>query len=191
MVGMPAALSAADRLLASASALFCQEGIRSVGIDRILAEAKVAKATLYQAFGSKEALVVAHLERRDTEDRQAYRAQISALDAGAPRVLASFDLAERNAAAGGFIGCIYLNALTEFPEADAPIAQAVRQHRTWLQEKWRAALGSSEHTERLINETQLAYDGALLGSKVAHGTAPIISARSLVRDRLAGAGFSA
>ena len=50
---------AADRLLSTASELFAKEGIRSVGIDRILAEAGTAKATLYHAYGSKEALVVA------------------------------------------------------------------------------------------------------------------------------------
>nr|WP_281370323.1 TetR/AcrR family transcriptional regulator [Microbacterium pseudoresistens] len=174
-------------MLQSASRLFCQEGIRPVGIDRILADAGVAKATLYQAFGSKEALIVAHLERRDMADRQAYRAHIASIPAGPARLLASFTLAARRTAADGFIGCVYLNALNEFPEPDEPIGRAVRQHRDWVQEQWRDAVSARDDAERIIAEAQVAYDGGLLGSKVEHSPAPIELAGEIVRTRLAAA----
>lgn len=180
---------AAERLLSSASALFAREGIRGVGIDRILAEAGVAKATLYQAFGSKEALVVAHLERRDAADRQAYRARLASAPPGPARVLASFDLGAKSAATGGFLGCLYVNAMSEFPEPDQPIARAVRQHRDWVQEQWLEALGPHPEAPRIVEEVQIAYDGALLGSKIAHSAEPIELAREIVRARLALAGF--
>ncbi|PZO98753.1 MAG: TetR/AcrR family transcriptional regulator, partial [Corynebacterium urealyticum] len=48
-----------QRLLASATNLFTTEGIRVIGIDRILRDADVAKASLYSLFGSKDNLVVA------------------------------------------------------------------------------------------------------------------------------------
>lgn len=179
---------AADRLLQSASRLFCQEGIRGVGIDRILAEAGVAKATLYQAFGSKESLVVAHLERRDAEDRQSYRAHVAGVAPGIPRVIASFELAARRAPSDGYIGCIYLNALNEFPEPDEPIARAVRQHRDWVQQQWTDALiehgHSTEEASRIVAEAQIAYDGGLLGSKVAQSPEAILLAADIVRARL-------
>ena len=53
------------RLLASATNLFTTEGIRVIGIDRILREADVAKASLYSLFGSKDALVIAYVETLD------------------------------------------------------------------------------------------------------------------------------
>lgn len=175
---------AADRLLQAASRLFCQEGIRPVGIDRIIADAGVAKATLYQAFGSKEALVVAHLEHRDMADRQAYRAYVGSIPVGPERMLASFDLAARRSAADGFIGCVYLNALNEFPDGDEPIARAVVAHREWVQAQWRDALADRDDADRLIAEAQVAYDGGLLGSKVAHSPEPIVLAGEIVRARL-------
>jgi AcrR family transcriptional regulator len=52
-----------DRLLNTATRLFCLHGINATGIDKILAEAGVAKMTLYNQFGSKEGLVFAVLER--------------------------------------------------------------------------------------------------------------------------------
>ena len=54
-----------DRLLDAADRLFYREGVRAVGIDRVLAEAAAAKASLYQHFGCKDQLVASYLERRD------------------------------------------------------------------------------------------------------------------------------
>lgn len=170
-----------------ASRLFASEGIRSVGIDRILAEAGAAKATLYQAFGSKEALVVAHIERRDATDRRAYRAEVRGLPAGPPRVLASFDIAARAARAGDYLGCIYANALNEFPEPDQPIARAVRQHREWLRGEWEASLAPRASAARLASETQVLYDGALQGSRVERSTEPILLARRMAETRVLAA----
>lgn len=182
---MPTLTPAADRLLQTASRLFCQEGIRPVGIDRILAEAEVAKATLYQAFGSKESLVVAHLERTDAADRQAYRAAVAGIPAGPERLLISFELAARRNASDGYTGCVFLNALVEFPDPAEPIARAVREHRAWVRSQWLDALAGIDDTDRIASEAQLAYDGGLLGAKVAHDTAPIRMAADMIRARIA------
>ena len=56
-----------DRLMATAWRLFYRDGYRAVGIDTLLAEAEVAKMTLYNHFDSKEALIVAVLEKRSAE----------------------------------------------------------------------------------------------------------------------------
>ena len=53
-----------DRLLAAADRLFYREGVLAVGIDRVLAEADAAKASLYQHFDRKDQLVASYLERR-------------------------------------------------------------------------------------------------------------------------------
>ncbi len=173
---------APDRLLGTASTLFAREGIRSIGIDRILSEAGVAKATLYQAFGSKEALIVAYLERRDAADRQSYRAHAAKLPPGVDHVLASFDLAEKAALVGNFTGCIYANALNEFPDPELPIAAAVRRHRDWVREQWLNAIGESGSGEALADQIQILYDGCLLGAKVARTVTPIALARNMARD---------
>ena len=173
---------APDRLLDTASTLFAREGIRSIGIDRILSEAGVAKATLYQAFGSKEALIVAYLERRDAADRQAYRAHTAKLHPGVDHVLASFDLAEKAALVGNYVGCIYANALNEFPDPELPIAAAVRHHRAWVREQWLNAIGARGSGESLADQIQILYDGCLLGAKVSRTVAPIVLARDMARD---------
>src|SRR4029453_10849369 len=65
-----------DRLLDAADRLFYQEGVRAVGIDRVLAEADAAKASLYQHFGCKDQLVASYLERRTVDARANIKAYL-------------------------------------------------------------------------------------------------------------------
>ena len=90
----------ADRLLDTAATLFDREGIRAVGIERLIAEADVARASLYQAFGSKDGLVVAYVERTDRADRERYEREVRGLsDDPAARIDAHFRLAASKHAA--------------------------------------------------------------------------------------------
>lgn len=171
----------ADRLLTAATALFAQEGIRAVGIDRIIEEASVAKASLYQHYGSKDALVAAYLRAQDERDRAAYRRAVADVGDPVERILIIFDLAARAAAERGFRGCLYLNALTEFPNQDHPAVEVVRTHRDWLVRLWTEALTElgvpdpAGLTARLV----VLYDGGLTGSKVAYTPEPIMLARQM------------
>ncbi|MDB6107950.1 MAG: TetR family transcriptional regulator, partial [Gammaproteobacteria bacterium] len=63
-------VSARERLLAAADELFYENGINTVGIDRVIERAGVAKASLYDCFGSKDELVRSYLQAR-SEARQA------------------------------------------------------------------------------------------------------------------------
>jgi AcrR family transcriptional regulator len=120
------------RLLTTASGIFYAEGIHSVGVDRIIAEAKVTRATFYRHFPSKEDLVLAHLQAAD----QAIRSQVeAAVEAGSPpgetvrAVAASIADGIRSP---GFRGCAFLNAAAEYPHPDQPVHQAVLAHRQWF-----------------------------------------------------------
>ncbi len=183
----------ADRLLEAASALFDAEGIRAVGIDRLLARAGVAKASLYQHFESKDELVLAYLRRADRRDRAGYAHAVRAMaDRPLDRIRAVFALAEAAARRRGFRGCLYINAVTEFPAARHPVRAVVSEHRAWLAAELTTALaqaGAPDPT-RLAGRIQLLYDGALVGSKAAHSVRPIREAAELV-DELIGAAVAA
>lgn len=187
VMGTAVGRTPAERLLSVAGALFAHEGIRAVGIDRLLAEAGVAKASLYQSFGSKDALVVAYLSRQHDEDRRGYERAAARCDDPAARALLPFDLAARKARRRDFRGCLYLNAATEFPGAHSPVAGVVGEHRDWLDGVWRAALEELGHPEPAAAAARLAvlYDGGLAGSKATRSTAPITTARGMAEALLA------
>ncbi|WIY01942.1 TetR/AcrR family transcriptional regulator [Amycolatopsis mongoliensis] len=120
------------RLLTSATRLFYSEGLHSVGIDRVIAEAGVTRATLYRHFPSKDDLLVAYLTAAD----QAIRAGVEAArTAGASPVDAVRAVAASIAdgiRSPGFRGCAFLNAAAEYPDPAHPVHQAVLTHRNWF-----------------------------------------------------------
>src|SRR5580700_6231114 len=83
--------SARERLLEAASVLFYAEGIQSVGIDRVIERAGVAKASLYSTFGSKEQLVCAYLDVRHAKILGRLEAAVDACEDPVEQILAVFD----------------------------------------------------------------------------------------------------
>lgn len=130
--------SARHRVLDTATRLFYESGIHAVGIDRIIAEAGVAKATFYKHFPSKDALVVAYLEEQD----RLGRAAVAALPGRPPREMIAAIVGRIGAAAtaGGFRGCPFLNAASEYPDSASPVRQAVAARRVWYHDTLRDLL---------------------------------------------------
>lgn len=123
---------ARDRLLSTASRLFYTEGLHSVGVDRVIAEAQVTRATLYRHFRSKDELVVAYLTQADEAIRtrvDAARADVEDPDDLVRAVGRSIaDDIQRD----GFRGCAFLNAAAEYPDPTHIVHQAVLAHREWF-----------------------------------------------------------
>ncbi|MER8072120.1 TetR/AcrR family transcriptional regulator [Streptomyces sp. NPDC094034] len=123
---------ARTRLLNTATRIFYSEGIHSVGVDRIIEEAQVTRATLYRHFSGKEDLVLAYLDQAD----QGIRAQLTAAQDNGQNASDKVRAVARSIADGirsaGFRGCAFLNAVTEYPDPEHPIHQAVLAHRQWF-----------------------------------------------------------
>ncbi|GAA4995532.1 TetR family transcriptional regulator [Actinopolymorpha pittospori] len=139
---------ARQRLLNAATRIFYGEGIHSVGVDRIIAEAKVTRATFYRHFPGKEDLVLAYLQAAD----QAIRDQVgTAFAAGLPApddvLRAVAESIARNIQSAGFRGCAFLNAVAEYPDPDHPVHQAVLAHRQWFLDTINTLLASIQEAE--------------------------------------------
>ncbi|MFG1805157.1 TetR/AcrR family transcriptional regulator [Streptomyces sp. NPDC049040] len=124
--------AARARLLDTATRIFYAEGIHSVGIDRIIAEAQVTRATLYRHFAGKEELVLAYLDQADRAIRAGTEAARAGEQSAADAVLAIGRFIAGGIQSPGFRGCAFLNAAAEYPDPDHRIHQAVLAHRQWF-----------------------------------------------------------
>lgn len=118
--------AARERILESAYALFSAHGVRAVGVDDVIVRAAVAKATLYRHFPSKDALVLAFLQRREELWTRGW-IETEALQRAATargRLLAIFDLFDEWFRREDFEGCSFLKVLLESPDREAPVARA-------------------------------------------------------------------
>ena len=163
----PARPSARDRLLAAADELFYEEGVHTVGIDRVIEKAGVAKATLYSAFGSKDELVRAYLNARHAARQERMTRRLATYDDPRERLLGVFDLLAESIADPGFHGCAFVNASAESPAGSAA-EEATTEYRTWvrslLTDLARDA-GASDPAE-LARQLQLLYDGVNISARM-------------------------
>ena len=174
----------AERLLATAAQLFAEEGIRAVGIDRLISEAGVARASLYQAFGSKDRLIAEYLRRQHDIDRRNWQSAARGADADpVGKVLAFFDCAAKAAKRRRYAGCLYLNAAAEFPDRSHPVHEAVAEHRRWMREELTRLLGEAGVADAVdtAKSVQVLYDGGLTGSKLCRTVEPIHRAAAMTR----------
>jgi AcrR family transcriptional regulator len=119
-----------EQLIEAADRLFCTRGYHATGIDRILAEAGVAKMTLYKHFGSKDELILAALRARDQWFRNHLARELAQRTADpAERLVVLFDVIDEFCHGAEFNGCMFANAAAEFPEPENPIHAAAVEHK--------------------------------------------------------------
>ncbi|MEH3033542.1 MAG: helix-turn-helix domain containing protein [Aeromicrobium erythreum] len=174
---------AARKLLDAAAALFYAEGIHAVGVEAVAARAGVTKKTLYDRFGSKEALVVAYLRERDDRWRAVLEARLAAVDPGRPALEAFWDEAERWSREHGPRGCAAINARAETGDPEHPVAQEVTRQKAWVHDLLRghvAAAGAAD-VEATTSALVLLHDGALVESGLRTVDAPFTTARAATR----------
>src|ERR1700722_14756092 len=104
---------ARERLLAAADELFYEEGVNLVGIDRVIERAGVAKASLYDCFGSKEELIRSYLQERHQARQVRIRERLARYATPREKILAVFDSLAETVAKGDFRGCAFARASAE------------------------------------------------------------------------------
>jgi AcrR family transcriptional regulator len=166
------------RVLDTATALFYAEGVHAVGIDRIIAEAGVAKATFYHHFPAKDELVRAYIQ----EQSQLARAAATRLNRRSPReaLLGIFGQIADAARQPGYRGCVFLNAAAEYPDPASPVRQAIDAHRRWKRGLLRDLLAEDgcRDPERTADILTALSDGLLVAG---HLDKPA-TFRQLIRD---------
>jgi AcrR family transcriptional regulator len=159
--------SARERLLAAADELFYENGINLVGIDRVIEHAGVAKASLYDCFGSKEELIRAYLERR-AEKRQARIVErIAGLPTPQEKILGIFDLLAEVVNRTDYRGCAFQRASAEAGTSSV-IKGTCDEPRAWLRSQFieLAQAAQAADPELLGRQLVFLYDGAALAASV-------------------------
>jgi AcrR family transcriptional regulator len=160
-------LSASRRLLDAASELFYAEGVQSVGIERVIERAGVAKATLYNTFGSKEALVRAYLEAQHADTVGRLTTAIAAARTPRDRIVAVFAAQAELYSRPDFRGCAFVAASSEAPRGGL-VEQAADEYRAWIRAMFRdlADDAGAPDPDMLAAQLQVVYDGAGLGARM-------------------------
>ena len=171
-----------QRVLDAASRLFYERGIHAVGVDTIAEAAGVTKKTLYDRFGSKEALVVSYLQHRDARWREHVAAHLSRVpEPGPDRVLAIFDAAITWSDENSPKGCSAINARAEIGDGndDHPVFPEVSRQKAWLLDVFEelCAEAGMPDPRAMAQAMMLLYEGAIVTVGMTTFAEPFVIAR--------------
>jgi AcrR family transcriptional regulator len=164
--------TAGDKVFEVASELFYSQSIRGVGVETIVKEAGVAKISLYRNFASKDDLIVAYLENRNTGYWHIVD-EILAGHEGDPRgqLRALIAYVADRATTRGYRGCPFINYAAEFPERAHPGHRAVEENKAEMRRRL-ASLASAinaRRPEQLADALFLLIEGAYASSQTLGG----------------------
>jgi AcrR family transcriptional regulator len=171
--------SARERLLAAANELFYNEGVHTVGIDRIIEQAGVAKASLYNTFGSKDELVRAYLQTRQASVAQRIMQAVERYATPRERLLAVFEGQGELFAQPDYRGCAFARASAESHPGDLA-EQAAEGYRRWVRALLTelAAQAGVPEPEVLARQLHLLYDGSGQSARMDHDSGAAAAARA-------------
>ena len=171
------AVKARERILAAAYELFSKRGIRAVGTEEVLAEAGVAKSTLYRHFPSKDELVLAFLQRREQRWTREFVEAEARTRGSTPRerLLAIFDVFDEWFHRDDFEGCSFVNVLLEMRDLDNPLGKASAAHLEYI----RSVVRTLAEEAGVPDSETFAHSWHILmkGSIVAAGEGDLLAAR--------------
>jgi len=156
-------LSARERLLAAADELFYENGVNLVGIDRVIERAGVARASLYDSFGSKEELIRCYLQGRDERRQARVRDRMAQFQAPRDKILSVFDSLAEVVARPNYRGCVFQRAGAE-AGVGSSVKRACDDSRAWLRGQFTdlARASGAPDPESLGRQLSLLYDGAAM-----------------------------
>jgi AcrR family transcriptional regulator len=183
--------SARARLLAAAGELFYEQGVNTVGIDRVIERAGVAKASLYDCFGSKEELIRSYLAMRQEARQSRITEKLKHFTTPRTRLLGVFDVLGELIAEPNYRGCAFIRAGAEMRTGSSGKG-VCDDSRAWMRGLF-ADLAKDAGAARpfaLAKQLVLLYDGAAVSAQMDGDPKAAASARAVAALMLDAAGVA-
>lgn len=181
--------SVRDQIITTATRLFLVQGYNQTGINQIIEEAGIAKASLYYHFPSKEDLGVAYLLRRAEMWYKGLEEFLKEAGDARARLIGVFEYRAVYLEQNDFTGCSYTRILSELPQRgtklnNQAVANKERQRRYFLDLVGQLDFIPDDKKQDVVDTVFLLFDGGTLQCQVYKETRPMEHARKAVIDLL-------
>lgn len=177
-------------IIDSASDLFYNNGYNLTGINEVIKEAGIAKATLYSHFKSKDELCTAYLRHKHGTFLEAFDTYVNDVQKGKKRIMAIFDFLKEFYESEGFNGCWCINTISEIPKEKIELRREIKNQKNEFREVVLNVVKDSlpelkpKKRKELSNQIYLLYEGAVSESFLHNEAWPIESAQSICKSLL-------
>ena len=176
-----------ERILETASRLFYTQGYNNTGINQILDEAKVAKASLYQHFGSKDELGIHYLKAGREEWFAGLNKWTSPKKTPFQKLIACFDYLEYALQQNNFLGCKFINMLSEIGDSSPLMSKEILEHKGKLRSYIKGFIEQvlqgkpADEIDVISDAIYLLFEGAIVESKIYKETWPVKKAKKMIK----------
>jgi AcrR family transcriptional regulator len=170
--------SVKDQIVETASRLFYEQGYNATGINQIIAEAGVAKASLYLHFPSKEDLLAEYLITEAARTMDSLNKEVARHSTVQEKVMAMFDNLGRTIRKSEFQGCQFLNIVSELPANDKRIREIIQKQKNDIRQLFKSILKEAKKQD-LADEFYLLFEAALIAGKVHQAEWTIKAAKNI------------
>lgn len=177
-------------MLDTVTRLFYEQGFQATGINQIIEESEVAKASLYDHFPSKEDILQAYLEDATAQWRSEFGEFCKGRTAGEKTILALFDYRKALAVQRGFKGCTFVRVVYELPNLDEAALKIIRRHKEYIRNMLKENIAllpvkrSPRDMEDLTDMIVWLYEGCGVQSSLERNAQPIDNARKIAQKLL-------
>lgn len=184
-------ISRREHLINIAIDMFAQHGFHATGVDTLLAKAGMSKRTLYTYFRSKEELILAVLRHKDGLARNRLMTNVGrAGSTPEARLLAVYDAAEVWFKRKDFFGCMFINAVGEYGEAESPIRQVCMDYKKLTRAYLLGLCKQLEvaEPEALADQLALLLEGSIVTAQVSRNSQAATTAKTMAKILIEDAG---
>jgi len=153
---------ARERILKTADDLFYRQGYQNTGVNQLIEEADVAKASFYSNFSSKKKLLIAYLKQRHADWFKQLYANLEKHTTPGDKIAGLFEFLEHWITKTNYRGCAFININSELPNDNGEIASIVRDHKNQLRELISDLVNELNRKESFREEESLLVDAIYL-----------------------------
>ena len=184
-------LSSRDRIIETANDLFYRQGYHQTGINQIIEESGVAKATFYSNFKSKDELAVEYLRERDRIDTNATKDMINNVKDPYDRYMSIIEGILEYMKETDYRGCAFGNIAVEITDTDHPIRKEVKHHEDRFRSILKDVIKDLKNSgpkyknldvDQMVDSYHLIVEGAIVASKNYNDSWPIERAVKLIEN---------
>ncbi len=181
MSTVPHSASKRQKIIETAYELFKDRGFHATGIDRIIADAGVAKMTMYRNFPNKDGLIVEVLGYRARRFEERLDQLADARGSSDEKVAKIIDWHERWFRSNDFHGCVFAHALAEFGDPGHPVFEAVHEQKAAFRVRLQRILADSlPLDENTATALFMLIEGATLLAQLGHEDDAVNTLREVV-----------
>lgn len=187
--------AARDKILSKACELFYNQGYQATGINQIIEESGVAKATFYSHFPSKDELCLAYVKHTAEQESSHLKDEVARRRTPLSKYMAAIEILEPWLIETNFRGCPFLNMVPEVREHGSPIRQVgasfYSAHQTVIEQTVRELIDSNPkkyselNAKNVAKEYMMIFAGAVALCEIFHSIEPLRLGINMVKELVA------